>query len=234
MKGLRSMAFESPKRAILEQVASLGRVLGSPARLDLLEHLGQGEASVETLAARTGLSVANASQHLQTLRRCGLVTARRDSKHILYSLSDDSVVGLVDTLSAVAERQMADIDRIRRDWFDARDSMQPVTREELLSRMRDGLVTVLDVRPADEACAACLPGAINVPLAELESRHGELDPDREIVAYCRGPWCVLAFEAVAKLRQKGFRARRLDGGLPQWRAAGFPVTDASATRESTL
>lgn len=227
------MSVESPKQAILEQVAALARVLGSPARLDLLEHLGQGEASVETLAGRTGLSVANASQHLQTLRRSGLATARRDGKHVLYSLSDDSVVGLVDTLSAVAERQMADIDRIRRDWFDARDSMEPVTREELMSRIKDDLVTVLDVRPANEASAACLPGAINVPLAELESRLGELDPDREIVAYCRGPWCVMAFEAVARLRQKGFRARRLDGGLPQWRAAGFPTTDASATQEST-
>jgi len=228
------MSVESPKQAILEQVAALARVLGSPARLDLIEHLGQGEASVETLAGRAGLSLANASQHLQTLRRSGLATARRDGKHILYSLSDDSVVGLVDTLSAVAERQIADIDRIRRDWFDARDSMQPVTREELLSRMRDGLVTVLDVRPVDEASAACLPGALNVPLAELESRLGELDPNLEIVAYCRSPWCVLAFEAVAKLRAKGFRARRLDGGLPQWRAAGFPTTDASATQESTL
>lgn len=222
------MAIESPKRAILEQVASLARALGSPARLDLLEHLGQGPASVETLAARTGLSLANASQHLQTLRRSGLVTARRDGKHIHYSLSDDGIVGLVDTLSAVAGRQLAEFDRIRRDWFDARDDMDPVTREELLSRMKDGVVTVLDVRPADEASAACLPGAINVPLAELEARLGELDPAREIVAYCRGPWCVLAFEAVARLREKGFRARRLDGGLPQWRAAGLPVTHASA------
>lgn len=217
------MSGASPKLAILEQVAALARALGSPARLDLLEHLGQGEASVETLAGRTGLSVANASQHLQTLRRSGLVAARRDGKHILYSLSDDGVVGLVDTLSGVAERQIAEFDRIRRDWFDARDEMEPVTREELLSRMKDGVVTVLDVRPADEASAARLPGAINVPLAELEARLGELDPAREIVAYCRGPWCVLAFEAVAKLRAKGFRAQRLEGGLPQWRAAGLPV-----------
>jgi len=217
------MSVNSPKQAILEQVAALARALGSAARLDLLEHLGQGEASVETLAGRTGLSVANASQHLQTLRRSGLATARRDGKHILYSLSDDSVVGLVDTLSDVAERQIADFDRIRRDWFDVRDIMEPMTRHELLSRMKDGMVTVLDVRPADEAATACLPGAINVPLAELESRLGELDPNLEIVAYCRGPWCVLAFDAVARLRQKGFRARRLEGGLPQWRAAGFPV-----------
>lgn len=217
------MSGASPKLAILEQVATLARALGSPARLDLLEHLGQGEASVETLAGRTGLSLANASQHLQTLRRSGLVAARRNGKHILYSLSDDAIVGLVDTLSGVAERQSAEIDRIRRDWFDARDDMEPVTREELLSRMKDGLVTVLDVRPADEASAARLPGAINVPLAELEARLGELDPAREIIAYCRGPWCVLAFEAVAKLRAKGFRAWRLEGGLPQWRAAGLPV-----------
>ncbi|MFH1518844.1 MAG: metalloregulator ArsR/SmtB family transcription factor [Pseudomonadota bacterium] len=228
------MTGKSPKLAILEQIAALARTLGSTARLDLLEHLGQGEASVEKLAARTGLSVANASQHLQTLRRSGLVAARRDGKHIRYSLSDDGVVGLVDNLSAVAERQMAEFDRIRRDWFDARDNMEPVTHEELLSRMKDGLVMVLDVRPGDEASAACLPGAINVPLAELEARLGELDPDREIVAYCRGPWCVLAFEAVAKLRAKGFRARRLEGGLPQWRAAGLPIRETSSNTESKL
>jgi len=232
MKESSAMAIESPKQAILEQVAALARALGSPARLDLLEQLGQGEAPVETLAGRTGLSVANASQHLQTLRRAGLATARRDGKQILYSLSDDGIVGLVDTLSVVAERQNAEFDRIRRDWFDPRDNMEPVTREELLSRMKDGVVTVLDVRPADEADASRLPGAINVPLAELEARLSELDPKCEIVAYCRGPWCVLAFEAVAKLRAKGFRARRLEGGLPQWRAAGFPTSDASTREES--
>lgn len=217
------MTKSSPRLAILEHVAALARALGAPARLDLLEQLGQGEASVEILARRTGMPVANTSQHLQTLRRSGLVMARRHGKHIYYALSDDAVVGLVDSLSGVAERHIAEIDRIRRNWFDARDDMEPVTRDDLLSRMKDGLVTVLDVRPTDEAAMARLPGAINVPLAELEARLGELDPAREVVAYCRGPWCVLAFEAVAKLREKGFRARRLEGGLPQWRAAGFPV-----------
>ena len=214
----------SPKHTILAHVATLARSLGSPARLDLLEQLGQGEASVEVLASRTGLSVANASQHLQTLRRSGLATARRDGKHIFYAISDDSVVGLVDALTSVAERHVADIDRVRRDWFDVRDSMEPVTREELLARMKDGLVTILDVRSAEEASRACLPGAINVPLAELEARLCEFDRNREIVAYCRGPWCVLAFEAVAKLRENGFRARRLEGGFPQWRAAGLETS----------
>jgi ArsR family transcriptional regulator len=151
------------------------------------------------------------------------VTARRKGKHILYALSDDAIVGLVDELSAVAERHVAEIDRVRRGWFDARDAMEPVTCEDLIARMKDGLVTVLDVRPTDEASVARLPGAINVPLAELEARLGEFDPDLEIVAYCRGPWCVLAFEAVAKLRKRGFKARRLAGGLPQWRAAGLPI-----------
>jgi|TARA_R110000803_G_scaffold88774_1_gene155729 rhodanese-related sulfurtransferase/DNA-binding transcriptional ArsR family regulator len=214
----------SPKQAIFEHVAAFARALGAPARLDLLEHLAQGEASVETLATRTMLSIANTSQHLQTLRRSGLVKTRRDGRHILYALSDDAIVGLVDTLSDVAERHVAEIDRVRRDWFDARDMMEPVTREDLIARMKDGLVTVLDVRPADEASIARLPGAVNIPLAELETRLGELAPDREIVAYCRGPWCVLAFEAVSKLREKGFRARRLEGGLPQWRAAGLPMS----------
>ena len=217
------MSAQSPKQAVFEQISGVARALGSPSRLELLEQLGQGEATVEALAGRTGLSVANASQHLQHLRRAGLVAARRVGKHIIYALSDDAVIGLVDTLSRLAERHVAEIERIRRDWFDARDAMEPVTREDLMARMRDGVVTLLDVRPPEEAAAGRLPGAINVPLAELEERLSEFDPNLEIIAYCRGPWCVLAFEAVAKLRKRGLTARRLDGGLPQWRAAGLPV-----------
>ncbi|MCR5857401.1 metalloregulator ArsR/SmtB family transcription factor [Mesorhizobium sp. J428] len=212
-----------PKQALYSEFASVARALGSQHRLDILEHLAQGERGVEALAERVGLSVANASQHLQQLRRAGLVTSRRNGKFVLYRLADDSVLGLMAALSGIAERNLAEVDRIRRTYFDDRDSMEPVSREELLQRTRDDLVTVLDVRPPDEFAVGHVPGAINIPLSELEERLTELDQDHEIVAYCRGPWCVLSFEAVAALRARGFTVRRLEDGLPEWRAAGLPV-----------
>ena len=212
-----------PKQALYAEFASVARALGSQHRLEILEHLAQGERGVEALAERVGLSVANASQHLQQLRRAGLVVSRRDGKFVLYRLADDNVLSLMAALSAVAERNLAAVDRIRRDYFDDRDSLEPVSREELLRRTRDDVVTVLDVRPPDEFAVGHLPGAVNIPLSELEARLADLDPDHEIVAYCRGPWCVLSFEAVAALRARGFKIRRLVDGLPEWRAAGLPV-----------
>lgn len=216
----------SPKQALYSEFASVARALGSQHRLEILEHLAQGERGVEALAERVGLTIANASQHLQQLRRAGLVASRRDGKFVLYRLADEAVLGLMAALSDVAERNLAEVERIRRRYFDDRDSMEPVSREELLARTRDGLVTVLDVRPPDEFAVGHLPGAVNIPLSELEPRLAELDPDHEIVAYCRGPWCVLSFEAVATLRARGFRVRRLEDGLPEWRAAGLPVERA--------
>lgn len=213
----------APKQALYGEFALVARALGSPHRLEMLEHLAQGERGVEALAERVGLTVANASQHLQQLRRAGLVMSRREGKFVLYRLADDSVLDLMAALSDVAERNLAEVDRIRRAYFDARDDMEPVSRDELLARMRDGLVTVLDVRPADEFATGHLPGAVNLPLAELEQRLSDLDPEQEIVAYCRGPWCVLSFEAVAALRARGFKVRRLEDGWPEWRAAGLPV-----------
>lgn len=212
-----------PKQALYSEFASVARALGSQHRLDILEHLAQGERGVEALAERVGLSVANASQHLQQLRRAGLVTSRRNGKFVLYRLADDSVLGLMAALSGIAERNLAEVDRIRRTYFDERDSMEAVSREELLQRTRDDLVTVLDVRPPDEFAVGHLPGAVNIPMSDLEARLEELDRDQEIVAYCRGPWCVLAFEAVAALRARGFNVRRLEDGLPEWRAAGLPI-----------
>lgn len=212
-----------PKQALYSEFATVARALGSQHRLEILEHLAQGERGVEALAQRVGLSVANASQHLQQLRRAALVASRRDGKFVLYRIADDGVLGLLAALSGIAERNLAEVDRIRRDYFDDRDSMEPVSREELLQLTRDGLVTVLDVRPADEFDAGHLPGAVNIPLGKLEERLADLDPDREIVAYCRGPWCVLSFEAVAALRARGFKVRRLEDGLPEWRAAGLPI-----------
>lgn len=225
-------AFEmakGPKQAVYAEFAVVARALGSAHRLDMLEHLAQGERGVEALASRLGLSVANTSQHLQQLRRAGLVLSRRDGKFVLYRLADPAVLDLMTALSAVATRNLAEVERIRRAYFDDRDAMEPVSREELLQRTRDGLVTVLDVRPPDEFAAAHVPGAVNIPLGELEARLAELDPAREVVAYCRGPWCVLSFEAVAALRARGFTARRLEDGLPEWQAAGLPVEGGASS-----
>jgi ArsR family transcriptional regulator len=212
-----------PKQALFTEFASIARALGSAHRLEILEHLAQGECGVEALAERVGLTVANASQHLQHLKRAGLVEARRDGKFVLYRLGDERVLALLGMLFEVGERNLAEVDRILREYFTVRDSMEPVTRMELMERTRAGLVTVLDVRPADEFEAGHLPGAVNIPLKELEGRLAELDPSQEIVAYCRGPYCVLSFEAVASLRARGFRVRRLEDGLPEWRASGLPV-----------
>lgn len=213
----------APKQALFAEFAGLARALGHAHRLELIEHLAQGERGVEALAARTGLSVANASQHLQQLRRAGLVASRREGKFVLYSLADDGILDLLAALRQMAERRIAEVERILRGYFAERDSMEPVSREELLVRSRAGLVTVLDVRPPDEFAMGHLPGAINIPLEALEARLAELDPAREIVAYCRGTYCVLAFEAVGQLRARGFKVRRLEEGFPEWKAAGLTV-----------
>jgi rhodanese-related sulfurtransferase/DNA-binding transcriptional ArsR family regulator len=217
------MTSQSPKLALFAQFAAVAKTLGHAHRLDLLEQVAQGERSVETLAQRTGLSIANASQHLQHIRRAGLVSVRRDGKFVYYRLSDDAVLDLLTALRRIAERNVAEVDRILRDYFYDRDSLEPISRKELQQRMRAGTVTVLDVRPADEYALGHLPGAIGIPLRALKSRLSELDRAKEIVAYCRGPYCVLSFEAVAMLRARGFKARRLQDGLPEWRAAGLPV-----------
>jgi rhodanese-related sulfurtransferase/DNA-binding HxlR family transcriptional regulator len=212
-----------PKQALFAEFATVARALGHPHRLEILEHLAQGERGVEALSARLGLSVANTSQHLQQLRRAGLIASRRDGKFVLYRLVDETILTLLSSLQRVAERNVAEVGRIVRGYFAERDNMEPVSREQLLERSRDGLVTVLDVRPADEFALGHLPGAINIPLRDLEVRLAELDPSQEIVAYCRGAYCVLSFEAVAALRVRGFKVRRLEDGLPEWRAAGLPV-----------
>jgi ArsR family transcriptional regulator len=217
------MSSASPKHILFGQFAAVAKAAAHPHRLELLEQLAQGERSVEVLADRLRLSVANASQHLQRMRRGGLVTARRVGKFVFYRLSDDSVLDLVASLRRVAESQSAEVERVVRSYFDNRDALEPVTRAELIDRLRDKVVTVLDVRPQDEFALGHLPGAINVPLAELERRLSALDPGQEIVAYCRGPYCVLSFEAVARLRTRGFKVRRLEDGYPEWRAAGLPV-----------
>jgi rhodanese-related sulfurtransferase/DNA-binding transcriptional ArsR family regulator len=217
------MRRQNPKQALFAQFAAVAKTLGHAHRLDLLEQVAQGERSVEILAQRTGLSIANASQHLQHLRRAGLVTSRRQGKFVYYRLADDAVLDLVAALHRIAERNIAEVGRVLQSYFYERDSLEPVSREELLKRSRAGAVTILDVRPEDEFVLGHLPNAINIPLRGLQARLSELDRSKEVVAYCRGPYCVLSFEAVAALRARGFKARRLVDGLPEWRAAGLPV-----------
>lgn len=217
------MSSPNPKSAVFAHFAEVAKALGHAHRLVILELLAQRERSVETLAERAGLSIANASQHLRLMRQAGLLASRRDGKHILYRLSDPAVLDLVAALHRVGERNVAEVREIVGGYFHERDALEPVTRKELARRLDDGLVTVLDVRPEDEFTAGHLPQAINIPLRELVQRLHGLPKDREVVAYCRGPYCVFAFEAVALLRRQGFEARRLEDGYPEWKAAGLPV-----------
>jgi ArsR family transcriptional regulator len=219
------MSSVGPKQDVFASLAQIAQALGHAHRLELLEHLGQSERSVEDLATRASLTLANTSRHLQLLRRAGLVEGRRSGKHVYYRLAgDDVVVGLLCALSRVGERNSAEIARVMATYFRARDELEPVSRGELVERLRSGAATVLDVRPEDEFGSGHIPGAINIPLAQLERRLAELPAGVEIVAYCRGPWCVLSFEAVAILRQRGFRVRRLEDGYPEWKMAGLPVS----------
>jgi rhodanese-related sulfurtransferase/DNA-binding transcriptional ArsR family regulator len=222
------MSSTSPKLALFAQFAALAKSLAHKHRLELLEQVAQGERSVEVLAQRTGLSIANASQHLQQMRRVGIVTARREGKFVFYKLADDAVLDLLTALRRIAERNIAEVDRLVRTYFNDRDSLEPVSREQLLELSRAAAVTVLDVRPPDEFALGHLPGAVNIPFRELEARLAEFDPAQEIVAYCRGPYCVLSYEAVAALRARGFKVRRLEDGLPEWRAAGLPIVTGTA------
>lgn len=215
------------KHDLFSQFARVAKALSNGYRLELLEFLAQGERSVEALAQVSGLTVANTSQHLQQLRQAGLVINRKEGHKVYYRLSGMDVSVLLGSLREVAERHLADVDRLVDDYLKVKDSLEPVPAAQLLERVRDGLVTVLDVRPPEEYAAGHLPGAINIPLAELEKQLDALDPSQEVVAYCRGPHCVLAFDAVSKLRERGIKARRLDGGLPEWRMEGFPVESSS-------
>ncbi|MAF50314.1 MAG: metalloregulator ArsR/SmtB family transcription factor [Rhodospirillales bacterium] len=222
------MSSTSAKHQLLEQFASVAKALGHVHRLDLVEYLAQGERSVEALAQVAGLTVANTSQHLQNLRRAGLVISHKRGLHVFYSLAGEDVIGLLRALRQTTERHIAEVDRIVSGYFNERDNLEPVSRKELLARTKEGLVTVLDVRPPEEYQAGHIPGAVNLPLGDLKKRLKDLPKGQQVIAYCRGPYCVLAFEAVAALRKKGFDARRLEEGYPEWKASGLPVeADAS-------
>jgi rhodanese-related sulfurtransferase/DNA-binding transcriptional ArsR family regulator len=216
----------NPKRAVFENLARIGSALSSAVRLELLELLAQGERGVDELATLTGASVANTSQHLQKLKQVGLIVGRKEAQFVKYRLAGDEVVALFGALGAAGQAYLSDVERIVRLYFTAKDGFEPVPAAELLERAKKGLVTVLDVRPPEEFAAGHVPGAVNIPLHELAKRLAELPKRREIVAYCRGPYCLMAYDAVQLLRTKGLKARRLEEGLPEWRMAGMPtVTD---------
>jgi rhodanese-related sulfurtransferase/DNA-binding transcriptional ArsR family regulator len=214
------------KKTLFKQFAHIAKAMGSSNRLEMLDFLAQCEYSVENLASVMGLSVANTSHHLQLLRHAGLVETRKETQRVFYRLSGGDVIDLVSSLRNVAERHLAEVNQLVSTFLVSKDSLEPIPRKELLKRVHQGLVTVLDVRPPDEYAAGHVPGAVNIPLSELEQHLQELDPNQEVVAYCRGPHCVLAFDAVARLREKGLDARRLQDGFPEWKRAGLPVESA--------
>jgi len=213
----------SPKRDVFANLARVGTALSSPTRIEFLELLAQAERSVEQLATLTGTTVANTSQHLQKLRQAGLIIGRKEGLYVFYRLAGDEVVEMLSAMSRVGEAYVAEVERIVRLYFTSKDELEPIPAKELLDRARKGLVTVLDVRPPEEFAAGHVPGAINIPIHELEKRIKELPRRREVIAYCRGPYCLMSYDAVSVLRKKGLKARRLEDGMPEWRAAGMPV-----------
>ena len=211
------------KQDLFAQFARVGKALGSGNRLEILEFLAQGERSVDELAKIAGLTMGNMSQHLQQLRNSGLVESRKEGLKVYYRISGDDVMDLLNALRAVAERHIADVERLINSYLSVKDDLEPIPRKELLKRVRAGLVTVIDVRPPEEFAAGHVSGAVNIPLDKLKTRLKELKSGKEIVAYCRGPHCVLAFEAVEQLRKKGIKAWRLEDGYPEWKLAGLPI-----------
>lgn len=215
------------KDALFEQFARIAAAFASPKRIEIIDVLAQGERNVETLARETGLSVANTSRHLQILKTVNLVVSRKEGLQVVYRLADPMVLDSYRALQSLSEARLAEVDRLVRDYFTSTDGLEPVLRQDLLRRVRSRDVVVLDVRPPEEYAAGHIAGALSLPLAELRRRLAGLPAGRTIVAYCRGPYCVLAAEAVRLLRQRGFDARRLSDGYPEWRDAGLPIEGAT-------
>jgi rhodanese-related sulfurtransferase/predicted transcriptional regulator len=217
------MSTEATKRELYQSISKVAQALASGNRLQLLEFMAQGERSVDALAAMAGVTVANASQHLQALRRAGLVATRKDGQRVYYRVAGDDVVRLYQDLRMVAESRLAEVRQLVNEFLGDREELEPVQAGELLARAKKGLVTVLDVRPPEEYAAGHVRGAINVPLEKLEEYLAKRPKKREVIAYCRGPYCLMSFEAVLRLRKRGWKARRLEDGFPEWKAAGLPV-----------
>ena len=212
-----------PKVMLFEQFARIGQALSSGPRLAILELLAQSERSVDILASMADLTVANTSRHLQQLRRAGLIVARKEGQFVYYHVAGDEVLRLLAALWSVGETYSAEIERLVTVFLHSKDSLDPLSPEEVLDRAKRGIITILDVRPHEEFASGHLPGAVNIPLPELHTRLHELPVRREIVAYCRGPYCLMSLDALLLLRKAGRKARRLRDGLPEWRARGLPV-----------
>ncbi len=218
------------KDAIYEQFARIGKAVSSPKRLELLDLLCQGPRTVEVLAKESGLTLANASQHLQVLRAARLVEAEKEGLFVIYRLADQTVCEFFRAMRVLAESRLAEVEQIKRRFLEGREGMEPVDRDALLELVREGAVTVLDVRPVEEYNAGHIPGALSIPLKELQLHLTELPRNQEIVAYCRGPYCVLSIQAVEMLRAKGFNAARLEEGIQDLRAMGFPIAVGEETK----
>jgi rhodanese-related sulfurtransferase/DNA-binding transcriptional ArsR family regulator len=218
------------KDVLFTQFAQIGGAFSSPKRIEIIDLLAQGERRVDTLAREAGLTVANTSRHLQVLKAAHLVAARKEGLQVFYRLADPMVLRGYRALRELSEASLAEVGRLVDSYFGSADGLEPVEKEELLRRARGRDVVVLDVRPPEEYAAGHIAGAVSIPFAELEKRLAELAPGRRVVAYCRGPYCVLAAEAVKLLRKHGVDARRLKEGYPEWRDAGLPVESASGLR----
>jgi len=213
----------SPKKQIFTHFAQIAKAIASPSRLELLEALAQGERSVEKLAEATGISVANTSHHLQVLREGGLVRSRKEGQQVIYRLSDDEIPQMLGCLRRVGERHLAEVELVVREHFASEDGLRAVTHQELTALLKSGDAMVIDVRPPEEYEAGHIAGAVNIPLKLLSQHLADFPRRKEVVAYCRGPYCMLAVEAVKRLRKRGYRARRLEEGFPEWKAEGRPV-----------
>jgi rhodanese-related sulfurtransferase/DNA-binding transcriptional ArsR family regulator len=225
---LISMPAKDFKKSLYEQFARIGKAFSNAHRIELLEVLAQGERTVEALARTAGLTVANTSQHLQLLRNAGLVSARKEGQFVYYRLADGRVVDLIVSLRELAERHLAEVERLVATYLTVKDELEPIEAQELMQRVADGLVTVLDVRPNEEFDAGHIHGALNIPFDQLEDRLNELQDGKQVVAYCRGPYCMYAYEAVETLRNAGVDVRRLREGFPEWKQAGLPVDESAS------
>jgi rhodanese-related sulfurtransferase len=213
------------KNGVYEQLSRVSKAMAAPKRLELLDLLCQGPRTVESLASHAAISVANTSRHLQVLRAARLVDAEKRGLYVEYRLADDEVCRFFVSLRALATSRLAEIDLVTRAFMERRGALEEVHGEELIRRVRSGEVTILDVRPVEEYEAGHIPGALSMPIADLKARWADLPKDREVVAYCRGPYCVMAVDAVNLLRKKGFKAHRLEQGVADWRARGWRVAN---------
>jgi rhodanese-related sulfurtransferase/DNA-binding transcriptional ArsR family regulator len=213
----------SPKKQLFTHFARIAKAMASPNRLELIEALAQGERSVDKLAAATGMPIANTSHHLQVLREGGLVRSRKEGVQVIYSLSDEEVPQMLGCLRRVGERHLAEVEIIVREHFANDEGLRPINHRELSALLKSGEALVIDVRPPEEYEAGHIPGAVNVPIETLPRRLAEFPQRKEVVAYCRGPYCMLAVEAVKRLRKRGYRARRFEDGFPEWKSEGRPV-----------